>query len=308
MQTIVLTGGTGLVGSSLYPLLLEKGFRVIIFTRRLRPSTHEHLEYAHWDVDNGKIDTAALLRADHIIHLAGAGIADKRWTERRKQIIRDSRILSTRLLYNTLKEHGHRPQAFICASATGFYGSSQEHSFRESDPPSTDFIGETCRLWETEALRLRDVCDRVVMMRTGLVLSHEGGVLKALRKPFFLDLAAIMGNGNQWTSWIHLRDLCRLYFSAIGNKTWQGPYNAVAPEPVTHQTMVLSLAGILKGKYFVPVHIPSFLLRLALGEMGEELLKSCKASAEKVKGTGFQFSYPTLQDALEALFHQKEKP
>jgi uncharacterized protein len=303
MQTILITGGTGLVGKALTHRLLKKGFRVIILTRKI-PATGatEGLQYALWNVKEKKIDLAALQKADHIIHLAGAGVVDKRWTASYKKEILDSRTQSCSLIVDSLKKHDNKVQTIVSASAIGWYGAdtaaSREAGFSETAPADAQFLGDTCRLWEESVDAAVSLGKRVVKLRTGIVLSNEGGALVEFKKPLKAGLATILGSGTQIVSWIHIDDLCRMYIEAIQNNGMQGAYNAVAPKPVTNKTLTLELAKIIRGKFFIPVNVPAFVLKIMLGESSIEVLKSCTVSCEKIKKAGFTFLYPDIEPAL----------
>lgn len=306
MDTVLITGGTGLVGHALTQLLLEKGYKVIILTRKVKSSDHPHLRYATWDIARGTIDVSALQEADHIVHLAGASVSDGRWTAARKKEIVDSRVKSGELICAQLAQHENKVRKVISASATGYYGEYHGQTFTEDAPPADDFLGSTCAAWENSIRKAEDLGKRVIILRTGLVLSFDGGALKEFYQPLRMGFATIMGSGDQWISWIHVQDLARLYFNAIVNDQLDGVYNAVAPNPVINKELVMTLAHVAKGRSFVPVHVPAFALKLALGEMSVEVLKSVKVSAEKIMGTGFMFSYPTVRAAIEQLVQAKK--
>ena len=300
MSNILVTGGTGLIGTALSEMLTEKGHRVIILTRTPRSSGQ-----AHWDPAKGTIDTTAISQADYIIHLAGAGVADKRWSDKRKKEIVSSRIDGCTTIVKALKEIPNNVRAVISSSAIGWYGPDptipNPNPFEETAPPDNDFLGETCRLWEEAIAPVEAPGKRLVIIRTGIVLSKKGGALKEFMKPVRLGVAAILGSGRQAISWIHIEDLCRLYLYAIERNDLEGPYNGVAPNPVDNRTLTLALARRLKGRYFVPTYIPSFFLKIALGEMSIEVLKSTTVSANKARSAGFQFLYPTIEAALDQL-------
>lgn len=306
MQTILLTGGTGLVGKALTQRLLKKGFRVIILTRKI-PVTGaaEGLQYALWNVKEKTIDIAAVQKADHIIHLAGAGVVDKRWTTAYKREIQESRTQSSTLLVDTLKQYDNKVQSIVSASAIGWYGAdtatSLEKGFIETSPPDKNFLGETCRLWEESVDAATAIGKRVVKLRTGIVLSNEGGALAEFKKPLQFGLATILGSGKQIVSWIHIDDLCRMFIEAIQNPGLSGAYNATAPEPVSNKTLTLELAKIVRNKFFIPVYVPSFMLKIMLGESSIEVLKSCTVNCDKIKQAGFTFLYPAIDTALTQL-------
>lgn len=303
MRTVLLTGGTGLIGSALSTFLSEEGFRIIVLTRRPAPRQIPKLyEYAHWDPMKGEVDEQALLAADYIIHLAGANIASGRWTETRRREIKQSRALSARLIGERLSRLPHKVQAFISASATGYYESDPGMLITEDAPAAGDFLGEVCQAWEQEARQISTLGIRVVILRTGVVLDDPRGLLARLAGPLRFGLAVIPGNGEQWLSWIHRKDLIRLYACAMETPGMQGIFNAVSPFPVTMQQMVGELARLMKGHFYVPVYAPAFLWKTVWGEKGAEVLKSRKVSAAKLLQTGFEFSFPTLGSALKAIY------
>ena len=230
MQTVIITGGTGLIGTALTKLLTTKGYRVIILSRTKHTSAGD-VSYALWDVRTSYIDPQAIQAADHIIHLAGAGVADKRWTEKRKKEIVDSRVESSKLLVKALTGINNNVQTVVSASAMGWYGPDTEDKtpFVESDPPSRDFLGTACRLWEQSIQPVVGLGKRLVYLRTGIVFSTEGGAFKEFLKPFKGGVAAILASGEQIISWIHIDDLCRMYLAAIEDHGMHGQYNACAP-------------------------------------------------------------------------------
>lgn len=306
MQTVLLTGGTGLVGKALSHRLLKKGYRVIILTRKIPvAAATEGLSYALWNVDENNIDIAAIQKADHIIHLAGAGVVDKRWSASYKNQIQNSRTQSSALIVDTLKQNANKVQTIVSASAIGWYGADTEASaksgFTEDAPADNNFLGETCRLWEESVDAAAAMHIRVVKLRTGIVLSNDGGALAEFKKPLRFGFATILGSGTQIVSWIHIDDLCRMYMEAIQNPQLQGAYNAVAPAPVSNKTLTLELAKITRNRFFIPIHIPSIALKIMLGESSIEVLKSCTVSCEKIKQAGFTFLFPTIEPALTQL-------
>lgn len=300
-ETVVITGGTGLIGQSLTSLLLERGYQVTIFTRGKKRSDRPGLSYAQWDPARKTLDITALQAADHIIHLAGANVADSRWTAKRKQEILDSRVDSANLLFEQLRQHPNKVKKVISASATGWYGEYTGKTFTENDPAAGDFLGTTCKAWENSVRQMETLGKTVIILRTGIVLSLKGGALKEFRKPARFGFATIMGNGEQFVSWVHLHDLVRLYCNALLDDQLHGVYNAVAPQPVTNLQLVQSLARAMKGNSFITVHVPAFALKLALGEMSTEVLKSVKVSSEKIQQTGFVFSYPDIDSAVKQI-------
>lgn len=311
MTTILITGGTGMIGNALTEALLERNYKIIVLSRD--PGKHQpvtgSLSYAGWNIPSQTIDKEAIARADYIIHLAGAGIADKRWTKKRKQEILDSRVKSSELLAKTLQEIPNKIKAVISASAIGWYGEDpvipNPNPFTEDDPADSSFLGDTCRQWEKSTEPIMSLGKRVVKIRTGIVLSKEGGAFKEFEKPLRFGIAAILGSGRQICSWIHIDDLVRLYISAIEDDTLRGVYNAVAPKPVSNKELMLQLAQEKKGKFFIPVYTPSFVLKTILGEMSIEVLKSATVSCNKIHYSGFTFLYPSIEAAMKNLVNER---
>ena len=306
MSTVIITGGTGLVGTALSKLLVLQGHSVIILSRD--PSSHRSqspsISYAAWNVEDQSINEDAIRKAQHIIHLAGAGIADKRWTDKRKKEIQESRIKSSELIVKALTQIPNEVESVISASAIGWYAESTAIQSVETDPPDAGFLGETCRLWEQHIQPVTALDKRLVILRSGIALSNDGGAFPQFKKPVRSGLAAILGNGRQIVSWIHLDDLCRLYLEAMINPNWSGIYNAVAPQPVTNKTFMIELGNRMKRNFYIPFPVPGFLLRLILGEKSIEVLKSSNVSCDKIKKQGFQFIYPTLDAAFLDLLHR----
>ena len=309
MATILITGGTGLVGKALGQAFMEKGYSLIILTRNAAAKTNniksaDKIRYAEWNIEQKHIDKEAIKQADYIIHLAGAGVADKRWTKKRKQEIVGSRVNSSKLIADSLKEIPNKVKAIVSASAIGWYGPDPvvpgPTAFEENNPADEAFLGDTCKQWEESIEPVTQLGKRLVKLRTGIVLSKEGGALAEFKKPLQFGVAAILGNGKQIISWIHLDDLVQLYIAAIENSTMSGVYNAVAPNPVSNKELTIQLAKS-SNKFFIPVHIPSFILKVVLGEMSIEVLKSATVSCGKVQQAGFNFRFPTIVAALDNL-------
>ncbi len=320
MPVVLITGGTGLIGTHLTQMLAEKGYDVIILSRQFSYTDHKlndifknvknkgaTVEFAYWNIGKGEINKEAIAKADYIIHLAGANLAEKRWTGKRKKEIVESRTKSTLLLVKILKETENKVKVIISTSAIGWYGGdtieSKKSGFTEDAPANKNFLGETCSLWEESIQPVKQQGKRLVILRTGIVLSNDEGALIEFKKPLRFGIAAILGNGRQVTSWIHIDDLCRIYIYAIENNI-NGVFNAVAPQQVTNKKLMLSLAKLLRGKYFIPLYVPSFLLKLVIGEMSIEVLKSATVSAEKIKSAGFQFLFPSIDAALNELYRK----
>jgi uncharacterized protein (TIGR01777 family) len=305
-STILITGGTGLIGKALTEALLQRGFHIIILTRKPgnQKSGNSQITYAGWNVNEKTIDKEAISKADYIIHLAGASVAEKRWTKKRKQEIVNSRMESGKLLVDSLKTISNKVKAVISASGIGWYGPdsiNKSDPFTEDAPFYNDFLGNTCKQWEEAIEPISFLGKRLVKLRTGIVLSNEGGAIKEFKKPLKFGLATILGSGKQMISWIYIDDLIRMFLYAIDDENLSGTFNAAAPNPVTNKYLILKLAENEKGRFFIPVHVPSFFLKLLLGEMSIEILKSTTVSAEKIQQAGFIFQYPTIDAALQQL-------
>jgi hypothetical protein len=304
-STILVTGGSGLVGTALTRLLVDLGYRVIILSRKSLSSNNPLVSYAQWNITEQTINKTAIQQADYIVHLAGAGVADKRWTDKRKKEIVDSRVQSSQLLVKALTENQHTVKAVVSASGIGWYGEDPSipnpTPFVETDPPDVGFLGETCKLWEAAIQPVTQLNIRLVTLRTSLVFSNHGGAFKEFRKHVNIGIAPLLGGGKQTISWIHIHDMCRVIIASLQNENMRGAFNAATAEPVSNKTLMLAIGRKLKGKMFLPVHVPSFILKMFLGEMSVEILKSTTVTNRKLKETGFQFTYPTLEAALNEL-------
>ena len=303
MDTVIVTGGTGLIGTALSKFLLSRGYQVIILSRnpKLKKNSTPGISYATWNLKEQSVNEEKFKKANYIIHLAGAGVADKPWTEKRKREIVESRTKSSELLIKAMTDIPNNIKAVVSASAIGWYQQNKGYQSVETDPPATDFLGETCVAWENAIKPVEGLGKRLVILRTGIVLSNEGGAFPAFRNPIKYGIAGILGNGKQMISWIHIEDLCRLYLEAMVNTNWSGVYNAVSPGPVNNRNFTMALAKKMKGSFFIPIPVPNFILRMMLGDRSEEVLKNSNISANKIKQQGFQFMYPTIDTAFTDL-------
>ena len=313
METVLITGGTGMIGKALTQALIERGFNVIILTRHFndkQKTGNDKLTYAIWDIAKQTIDKNAFAKADYIIHLAGASVAEKRWTKKRKQEIVSSRVDSGKLIVDSLKKLPNKVKTVISATAIGWYGPDKNdaNKFTEDDPSSNDFLGQTCKQWEIAIEPVSFLGKRLVKIRIGIVLSNEGGAYVEFKKPLKFALATILGNGKQIISWIHIDDLIRAILFAMENEKMEGVYNAAAPHPVSNKELVREIARKERGRSYIPVHVPSFALKIVLGEMSVEVLKSATVSSEKIQQVGFIFQYPKLELAISQLASQKNLP
>jgi hypothetical protein len=295
MQKILITGGSGLVGQRITDLLEKKGYQVAWLSRSNQSGRKSFL----WNVEKQEIDSQAMDWADAVIHLAGAGVAEKRWTSERKKLILDSRTQSTQLLYSAIEKSANPPSTFISASAVGYYGFNTGTALvDENSPAGSDFLAQVVIAWENEAKKMESLHLRTVLLRIGIVLDAEGGALGEMLKP---PVAAPLGSGDQWMSWIHIEDLARMFVFALEKTTLQGVYNAVSPNPATNQQLTQEAASS-KGKPYLGIGVPGFALKLVLGEMAAMVLGGNRVSCQKIQKAGFQFEFYELSAALKDLF------
>lgn len=298
-NNILITGASGLIGTKLIRTLLEKGHHVSILSRN--PHKIKGVKVYLWDIDKQVIDNKALEGVDTIIHLAGAGIADERWTKARKQLIIDSRVQSTKLLYKAIEETKPPLKTIVSASAVGFYGDREDEILTENSSNGTGFLADCCKQWEDAIDEGQKFGVRLVKFRIGLVLSKQGGALAKLETPVSLFLGAPLGSGKQWMPWIHVTDLLALFERAIRNSKFEGTYNACSPLPVTNFEFTKILAKTLFRPVW-PIKVPEFILKAVLGEMSQVILISNHTSSQKLINTGFKFRYAGLDEALKEIY------
>ena len=300
MKTVLITGGTGLVGSRLTDMLLAKGYAVAHLSRS--SGKNPHVKTFLWNVEKGEIDENALLEADYLVHLAGAGIADKRWSAARKREISESRTKSILLIANKLENIPHHIQALVSASGISYYGmDTGAEKVSEQHGVGADFLADVRVAWEAAADAVATLGIRTVKLRTGIVLSNSGGALPQLALPIRWGVGAPLGSGKQYQSWIHIDDLCRLYIKAIEDNTMQGAYNAVAPNPITNAEFTQAVAKCLKRPLWLP-NIPAFFMKLLLGEMAAVVLGGNYILSQRIEQeTDFQYLFTDLQKTLEDL-------
>ncbi len=308
MPVVLISGGTGLIGKNLTSHLISRGYEVIILSRKqVTGNTQQGVSYSVWNIKTSQIDKDVVAKADYIINLAGAGVMDKRWTAGYKKEIEESRIKSGELIVEALQQTNNKVNTVVSASAIGWYGkdpkqiSTGANGYIESDEADTGFLGNACRLWEQSIEPVTKMGKRLTILRLGIVLSNEGGAFAEFKKPIRFGVAAILGNGNQMISWIHIDDVCRMFIYAMENESLSGSYNAVSPEPVTNKQLILKTADLLRRSFYVPVYVPALFLKLFLGKKSLEVLKSTTVSCDKIKKAGFTFLYPALDTALGKL-------
>lgn len=298
MSKVLITGGSGLVGQRLTQRLQQKGYEVVHLGRNA--STAPVLTYA-WDINKGKIDPNAFDEVAHVVHLAGAGVADKAWSLSRKQEIMNSRVNGTQLLLDAMDYQAKKPKTLIAASAIGFYGNAGMALCTEESAAGPDFLADVCLAWEAAAAPA-DAFTRRCTVRIGIVLSEKGGALPKMMLPFKLFSGSVLGSGKQMMSWIHLDDLCDMIIYLIENEHCQGAYNAVAPLPVAHYSFMKALGHTMKRPLWM--WVPGFALKLVLGEMAATVLASQFVSNEKIQQAGFRFEYENVYKALKQLLQK----
>ncbi len=301
-ESVLIAGGTGLVGERLTQLLIQNGYKVLLLSRKKH--NHGNISVYEWDLENGNIDENAILRADHIINLAGEGIADGRWTDARKKRIIESRTKSAQLLLATCQRLNIFPKSYVSAAAIGFYGNRASEILDEESSAGTGFLAESCCAWETAAQAWEATETRTVICRIGIVLSTRGGALCETLKPLRFGIATYFGNGKQYSSWIHIDDLCGILQRAIEDDEMIGTYNAVAPNPASNKEFTKSLASIFPRPSFL-LPVPSFALRLVLGETADVVLDGSIVSSAKIEQQGFVFQFPELKPALEDILYRE---
>jgi len=304
MSKILITGTSGLIGSELSKFLAGNGHKIIRLSRTNKEGEFKSFQ---WNIETGYLEQGALENVDHIIHLAGAGIANKRWTPIRKKEIIDSRVKSTELLYNSISKLDHKPKTFISASAIGYYGAiTSEKIFLEDDSPGDDFVAQVCKKWEDAANQFSEIGIRTIKLRLGVVLSPNGGALKKMMLPTNFGLGSTLGSGKQYFPWIHITDLINIIEKCIIDSEMNGIYNLVSPTHVNYNRFAKTLAKVMKKPYFMP-NVPSFLLKLIFGEMSQIILEVSRISPQKIIESGYAFNFTKLEDALEDLLMKKNR-
>ena len=301
MPKILITGASGLIGSRLQEMLLSKGYEVNILGRKAMPSTDKRVRSFVWDVAGQKMDVKAIDGVDGIIHLAGAGVADSRWTDERKKEILDSRVDSTRLLYSVLTKMDHQVKKIVSASAVGYYGDCGDEIVTEDHAAANTFLAEVTKRWEEEVGRFERRDIRHVCCRIGIVLSKHGGALPELVKTLPLGVAGYFAKSPLYYPWVHIDDVCSIMIHALENDKLRGSYNTTAPKPVSIKELMQEIVSAKKAKAIL-APVPTFALKLALGEMADMLLSSQNCSDEKIVMTGYKFLFPELKGALKNIY------
>jgi uncharacterized protein (TIGR01777 family) len=295
VSKILITGASGLVGTRLTEMLLRKGHAVSHLGRGKKAGT---IPSFSWDVEKGIMDEEAFIGVDTVIHLAGAGVADKRWNEKRKQEILTSRTQSTALLARYLQRYP-TIKTVVAASAIGYYGFGMTNKeYTEGHVPGKDYLATVVQAWEGEVDKIQN--KRVVKLRIGIVLSAKGGALVEMAKPIRLGVGSPLGSGKQYMSWIHIDDLCRMFIQAVEDDSLQGAYNATGPYAVTNRELTCAIANVLHRPLWLPA-VPACVLNIVVGEMAVIVLNGSNVSSKKIQQSGFTFQFPTLEGALQDL-------
>ena len=303
MAVILISGGTGLVGKALTKHLISEGHEVRILSRQ--PQSSSLIKSFYWNVEKNEIDEKAFDGVEHIVHLAGSGIADKRWTDARKQDIIDSRVNSMKLISGVVSKKNIQLKSFVGASAIGIYGmTTSEKVFTETDKGADDFLTESCTQWENSYHAIQTLSNKNCIVRIGVVLSKDGGALKRLLPLFKLGLGSAVGSGKQYMPWIHIDDLASIFNEALFNPNYNGIYNAVSIKQATNYSFSNQLAKSLSKPFFLP-NIPAFMLKLVFGEMANVLLEGSRVSNQKLMKAGFQLKYPSLSETLREIVSKK---
>ncbi len=300
-EVILITGSNGMVAKALAKVLSNK--YSIRFLTRIKTQPNEF----EWNVENKFIQEGAFNNVKHIIHLAGAGIANNKWSQKRKYLIKSSRIESTKLILNTLQEKNIKITSFISASAIGYYGTeTTDKIFKETNRNGSDFLANLCVEWENAAneFKIRKISERTVILRIGIILSKNGGALKKMVRPIKLNIGSPIGTGKQYMPWIHINDLCGIIMHVLNNPKISGIFNAVAPEHIQNSDFTKTIAKTIKKPFFLP-NIPSFLIKIIFGEMATILLKGSRVSSEKIISEGYKFKFTNLKDALKEILINK---
>ncbi len=303
MKKVLITGASGLVGTRLTELLLKKGYKVNTLGRQtadLRPQKNAVNQFA-WDMDKGTLDTKAFEGVTAIIHLAGAGVAEKRWSDDRKKEIIDSRVKSAKLIFDFIKKNKHEVKIFISASAVGYYGDCGDELITEERKAGVGFLAEVCKQWEQSARQFSKLGIREVRCRIGIVLATSGGALPELTRTIPLGVASYFSKDNLYYPSIHIDDVCGIMIHALENENVNGAYNTTAPRPLPMKDLMREILHAKESKAIL-VPTPPFAIKLAMGEMSEILLSSQRCSADKIAATGFRYKFADIHLALQNIY------
>ena len=303
MKSILITGGTGLIGTKLYKFLKEKHFNVIVLTRRESLSI-ENKDFVLWDPEKNILDTNKIENMDCVINLAGESIDGSRWTNKYKKRIMDSRVISTRFLFTKLKSLKNKPKVLVSASAVGCYHEDTLNEQDETSDLNHNFLGDVVKKWEFESRKFEDIGIKTSILRIGVVLSKEGGMLRKLYPLFLLGLGVPIGSGKQILSWVHIDDMVAIIFKCI-NENLSGIFNIVAPEKINNIDFTKLLSkriSFIRLPSFIKA--PKFLVRIIFGEQSTLVLNGLNISSKKIEKTGYVFKFPIMDDALKNIYNK----
>ncbi|QQS33882.1 MAG: TIGR01777 family protein [Acidobacteriota bacterium] len=292
---VLITGASGLIGKALQRSFEEKGWEMLLASRS-EPKDDKHIK---WTVEEGFSDPERLEGIDAVVHLAGESVNGLRWTDEKKKAIRDSRVVGTRNLVDAISKLNEKPKVFVASSAIGFYGERGDEEMTEPSSAGTGFLPDVSKEWESESRRAEDAGIRTVLLRTGIVLSKDGGALGTMLTPFKFGVGGVVGSGKQWMSWISLDDQVAIINFVIENENIRGAVNAVSPNPATNEEFTKTLGDVLYRPTILP--LPEFAVSMMFGEMGDALLlASTKVLPKRLLDAGFEFKYPDLKPAIES--------
>lgn len=300
-EVVLITGAGGMIAKELAKKI-GQDYEIRFLTRHRKQEN----EY-EWDIKKGTVDETAFDDVSHIIHLAGANISEKRWTPERKRELISSRVDSAELLRATLRKNKIKLKSFISASGINFYGTKTSEKIDvETDSPGNDFLSEVVVLWERAAddFKEQELAERVVKIRTAVVLSEKDGALKKMVPPVQYYIGSPLGNGKQYMPWIHIEDICSIYEFALKNSAIEGAYNAVSPQHATNKELTKKIAKVLGKPLWMP-NVPGFVLKLIFGELASAILEGSRASSQKIMDAGFHFKFPDLEKALRDLLKKQ---
>lgn len=302
MKKVIVTGATGLIGKKLIQALLDRNDEVIIFSRDIKKAKSIFpvvKQFIEWDYHHPEKWKSNLENSDAVVHLAGLNLFAKRWNDGFKKTIIESRQVSTKNLVDVIKSCNKKPKVFISASGVGYYGNCGDNLITEETSNGNDFLAEVCKIWESESAKVEMANVRSVQIRTGLVLSPEDGALKQMLPAYKLFVGGPLGNGKQWSSWLHIDDIVGIYLHAIDNQSLSGAINAVSPNPVTMKEFAKTLGKVLNRPSFFPV--PKFVLRLIVGEAAEVVTASQRVITDKLINSGYEFKFTNLEETMRDL-------
>ncbi|MFN8259089.1 MAG: TIGR01777 family oxidoreductase [Bacteroidales bacterium] len=301
---ILITGGNGLIGSGLAVLLKNEGHEVVLMGRKRTYRANSEFKTLFWDIENQELDIDAIKNTNAVIHLAGENISDKRWTKKQKKIIEESRVKSAEFLFSQFKKYGKMPEVYVSSSAIGYYGSfTSSVILSEDNPAGKDFLAGVCEKWEKSTQLFQNEGVRTVIIRTGVVLSPNGGAFIKLYNLVKNGLGSSLGNGKQYIPWIHIDDIVSIFYRALTQQNMSGVFNGVAPFNLTNSELIRIIAKKTGRRIILPA-VPELLVRLIFGERSIILLKGTRISPDKIISSGFKFKFPEPEKAIENLIEK----